>query len=153
MVLGGQLALLGLSISLALAGCRGCSSAPSGPPQGAAPQDSPPQTQSDSPVVNLAGTEAQYDLGPVPLNSKHVIVLVVSNPSDRPLVFRTVRGDCECISAENAPNGVPAGGSARISVSYVAPKEAIEYEGRLLIATDDPSRRLISLRVKSRPPG
>ncbi|MDD4890859.1 MAG: DUF1573 domain-containing protein [Phycisphaerae bacterium] len=132
---------LGLALCLTLTGCRGCSSVPT------APSD-----QSGPPVIRIAGSEASCDLGPVQPSSKHTIILEVDNPADTPLRFRTVRGDCECVSAIDPPTQVDAGGSVKITVSYVAPKTAMEYESRLLIVTDNPGRKMISLRIKSSPP-
>ena len=125
---------------LTLAGCRGCS--PSPPSQGPATVDPL--------VVNVGGgKEAIRDLGPVAPGSRHVVVFVVDNPTDQPLVLRSVRGDCECISADNPPDRIAPQGSVRISAVYVPPKNEPEYESRLIIATDNPNRKVISLRVKS----
>jgi len=136
------LAGLVTSLCLALVGCPGGSSTPAVPPQAnAAPG-----------AIAVVGNESLADLGPVVPGSSHVVVFLVDNPSDRPLVFKTVRGDCECVSAKDAPDRIAAKGSAQIAVSYVAPKTAMDYESRLLIATDNPSRRIISLRVRSGPP-
>lgn len=134
-------ALLMIPLCLALAGCQGCSATP-------APQSQAGATES-APAV--AGNEALVNLGPVAPGSNHVVIFTVANPSDQPLVFKTVRGDCECISAIDPPDRIAPNGTARITVSYTAPKMAIEYMSCLLIATDNPSRRLISLRVKSSP--
>jgi predicted secreted protein len=104
-------------------------------------------------VVQVGGgKEAIRDLGVVALGSRHVVVFVVDNPTDQPLVFKSVRGDCECITPENPPAKIEANGSARVTAVYVAPKTPMVYESRLLIATDNPNRHVISLRVRSSPP-
>ena len=133
---------LAISLCLALAGCHGSAAAP----------PSQPRADASPPATEVVGNESLANLGPVVPGSRHVVVFVVNNPADQPLVFRQVRGDCECVSAKDAPDRIAANGSARIAVSYLAPKTAMEYESRLLIATDSPSRPIISLRVRSSPP-
>jgi len=149
---------LAVFFGLATAGCRGRSTEPGGQPgQPGQPQAATSQPASQAggqepPEIHVVGNEARVDLGPVAAGSTHVIVFVVDNPTDQPLVFKTVRGDCECISAKDAPDRIAPHGSVRIAATYVAPTPAIKYESALLIMTDNPNRKLIMLRVASSPP-
>lgn len=147
-------ACLGVVLALGLSACRSDTSAP--PAQGPdASTPRGPDTQPDAAgpaAIQVDSKEASVDLGPVQPASKHTIVFQVNNAADKPLFFRTVRGECECINAVEPPLRVEANGSAKITVDFVAPKEAVDYKTRLIILTDSPERKLISLYVMSHPP-
>ncbi len=130
---------------LALAGCRGCTSPGPGGGQATQPDSANP------PVVTVSGTDGICDLGQVEPKSRHKVVFIVTNPADRAIRFKTVRPDCECISTQDRPEGVEPGGSVKITADYTAPAGNVNYEARLIIPTDNPDRRMISLRVKSGP--
>ena len=140
------IAPLGISLCLALVGCQGCSSEPLQSPTNIAPAvPAAPVAPLESKVI---GNASLIDLGSVACSSRHIVVFVVENPSDQPLVLKSIRGDCGCISAINPPDRIAARSSVRISVSFMAPKAGMNYESRLLVATDNPNRKVISLRVK-----
>lgn len=145
-----SIAPLAIALCLALAGSQGCSSTPAPLPQAKAISPAI-QANAAAPAIAVVGNDSLADLGPVAPGSIHVVVFAVDNPSDQRLVFRSVRGDCDCVAAKGAPDSIAARGSARIAVTYLAPKAAMDHESRLMIATDSPIRRVISLRIKSQP--
>lgn len=127
--------------------------ASSGPIEGAVapPAEIPSSTAAGQQVV-VRGAEGFSDLGPVPLGSTHVVTFVIENPTDRAIRFRTIRGECDCIEAQSRPTGIEPHGSVSIPVRYTAPQRPRDYDSRVIIATDEPARRVIALRVASKAP-
>ena len=144
----GNVAALMLA-ALMLAGCDSRQGGAKGGPVDGGGAVSPSEPTA-APAVRVAGSEATIDLGTVAADSVHELTYVVENPSDQPLRFRTIRGDCECISAIDPPGEVPARSSAVIKARYVVPSTVPEYVSALLAMTDNPQRKVIYLKVRSK---
>jgi hypothetical protein len=102
------------------------------------------------PPISVEGTEGSIDLGNVTPGSVHQMIFLVPNPAGKPLAVTKIRSDCACIRAIDPPQTIPAGGQEPVQVRYEAPKQEIPYKTRLILVTDSPDRRIISLWVKSR---
>ncbi len=102
------------------------------------------------PVVRVEGREATHDFGVVGPGTEHRVVFEIPNPSTRPLKIVAVRTDCECIAAGAHPDVIPAGEAGRFEAILEAPEQAIPYTASLLVVTDDPARRMITLSTRSR---
>jgi hypothetical protein len=106
--------------------------------------------ESTMPITRVEGTEGLIDLGEIPPESEHRMAFDVVNKGNRDLKIRSIRRDCECISAIKPPKVIPAGKTVRVIVKYAAPDVALPYKTRLTVVTDSSDRRFISLWVKSK---
>lgn len=103
----------------------------------------------DSAEARVTGTEARIDLGTIAAGSEHRMAFHVRNEKESPIRIRKITRDCECIRAVNPPETLEPGDTT-IDVVFEAPKVAVPYKTRLVLVTDAPDRRLISLWVNSR---
>ena len=104
----------------------------------------------DSNVVRVDAVKAEHDFGYVEPNSKHRVTFAVANPNDSPLKIRKVRSECNyCIKIVGYPQEIAPRGVGRFSIDFVAPKKPTSYSSRIVLATDDPKRSLIALRIKA----
>ncbi|MFA6133748.1 MAG: DUF1573 domain-containing protein [Phycisphaerae bacterium] len=101
-------------------------------------------------MPSFFGTEATCNLGEIRKDSKHTVTFTIENPSGRTVRISKIRGDCGCITAVNPPKELAATGATRVKVKFVAPNVAVPYVSRLILVTDDPRRKQISLWVKCR---
>ncbi len=91
----------------------------------------------------------EYDFGFVEPNSRHIIDFVVANAADAPLTILRTRSECKCMTAPAPPTSVPAGGSVKVRVVFVAPKESMRYSKRIVLQTTDKTRPVVTVRVKA----
>ena len=80
---------------------------------------------------------AERDLGFVEPNSKHTVAFEVDNPSPKAIEIRRIRSECKCMGVPKPPRSIPAGGQARVEMSFKAPAEALRYSKRILLVTND----------------
>ncbi len=90
-----------------------------------------------------------YSFGYVEPESVHKVLLAVPNPSDGPLGIRKVRSECGCMAAAVADEAVPPGEPVLVRVVLVAPKRRTSYHKRILLQTDDPAQKTISIPIKA----
>lgn len=88
----------------------------------------------------------ECDFGFVQPGSTHVAVFNVDNPSDVPLVIRNSFSECKCMRVLSAPESIDPSGSGQVKVELVAPKDAMQYNQRVVLRASD---KLIPLRVKA----
>lgn len=94
--------------------------------------------------------KAEMDLGFIEPGSRHEVSFVVDNPATRPLGVRRVRSECACMTTPTPPKAIPAGGGGEVKVVFLAPKESIDYAGKVVLETDSKDRPVIPLVVKAR---
>lgn len=102
------------------------------------------------PTARVTGSEATIDLGEIRPKSSHRMVFEIVNAGEADLAIETIQRHCECISAVDPPERLPAGQATRVKVLYEAPDIALPYTTRLTVVTNSKARRFISLWVKSR---
>ena len=100
-------------------------------------------------VIKLAGDEAQYDFGLVAPGSAHSVIFSIANPAPKALAIRSAASECQCMAAPQPPGSIAAGSSADLRVNFVAPAQRMDYSKRILVATDNPQRPSVVIRVKA----
>ncbi len=115
------------------------------------PATMPAPSGSDGPtVVHVRAVEGEHDFGYVEPASKHRVTFVVANANDSPLKIRKVRSECNyCIKIAGYPKTIAPGGGGRFVIDFVAPKKSTAYASRVVLATDDPNRSIIALKIKA----
>ncbi len=101
------------------------------------------------PLVHVTDAEAEHDFGYVESSSKHRVAFVVSNRGDKPLKILKTRSECRCLSIAEYPGTIRPKGAGKFDVTFVAPKESRAYAMRVVLLTDDPKRKMISLKIKA----
>ena len=84
------------------------------------------------------------------MGSEHLVVFAIENPKDANVAIKSIRPDCECISALQSPTYLAAKGATRVTARFVVPKVNDVYASELLVVTDDPQRKIIRLKVTCR---
>ena len=90
-----------------------------------------------------------HDFGFVQPGSTHVVDFVVANPLETPLAIRRARSECKCMAAVKPPKSVPAKGSVKLRVVFVAPKDSMRYSKRIALLTTDKRLPAVMVRVKA----
>jgi hypothetical protein len=111
---------------------------------------SAPGADSNAPVVTVTGNMATRGLGTVRVGSEHFVVFEIENLKDANVAIKSIRPDCECISALQSPTCLAAKGVTRVTARFVAPKVNDVYSSELLVLTEDPQRKIIHLKVTCR---
>lgn len=133
---------------VAIAGLAGCDKRNS---PAAAPDGASLSAPAEPPRISLAANaaEAECDLGRVPAEGERHVVFLVENSLDRPVAIQRIRSDCGCLTAVKPPAELAPGVVTPVTLKFVAPNEAIPYLTKIILVTDDPQRRYISLSVRS----
>lgn len=141
----GLAVLPGLSACLFVSGFFGCE------PGGQTPSITAGEFTivNGTPVVQVKGERAEYDLGTVQSETKHHVIFVIHNNSDTPLRIISIRGDCSCIRPTGTPGPIAAGQTAQVEAVFRAPDIHSLYSSELIVLTDNPSRKLIHLGVNA----
>jgi hypothetical protein len=105
-----------------------------------------PLAVKDPPIEARNG---EYHFGFVDPKSIHKVWLALPNPSDKPLVIRSVRSECKCMTAVAPDRPVLPGQPLVVQVVLEAPDKPIGYNQRLLFQTDNPKCTNLTLRIKA----
>jgi hypothetical protein len=105
-----------------------------------------PLASKDSPIEIKDG---EYHFGFVDPKSTHKVWVALPNPSDKPLVVRSVRSECKCMTASAPDKPVLPGQPLVVQVVLEAPDKPIGYNQRLLFQTDNPKCPNLTLRIKA----
>jgi hypothetical protein len=109
-----------------------------------------PSAPSVGAIVAIGGIEGKHELGYMEPGSEHSVLFRIVNPSDKTMAITSIRSDCECIkNMRQMPKSLAPGESAVAEVFFKAPKDKQRYSHRVMVMTDDPNRRIISLRVEA----
>jgi len=139
------------ALVFAACGVPSCSQpSPTGTPDGGGRASATAGAPTSQPAVRVIAAEGTVDIGAVRPNSVHLLTFIIENPGPKALHIQAIRGDCECITAIDPPKEVPAGGSVEVKAKYVVPEKVQEYVAALLVRTDSPERKMISLKVHSK---
>jgi hypothetical protein len=139
----GLAVLPGLSACLFVSGFFGCE--PGGQTPSITAGDS--TIVNGTPVVQVTGERAKFDLGTIRSESKHHIIFVIHNNSDTSLKIKSIRGDCSCIRPTRTLESIAAGQVAQVEAVFRAPDIQSAYGSELIVLTDNPSRKMIHLVV------
>jgi hypothetical protein len=119
-------------------------SEPSPPTQAAVTATS--ATPTDKPLT-VSGNS--HDFGFVEPKTTHKVLVAIPNPSEKPLLIRSVRSECKCMRATVSEKTVPAGKPIEVEVVLVAPESAVRYDQRVLLQSDDPRHPNFVVRIRA----
>ena len=91
----------------------------------------------------------EYHFGYVEPKNAYKVRLALPNPSDKPLLIRSARSECKCMTASAPDKTVLPGQPLVVQVVLQAPEKPIPYNQRLLFQTDNPKCPNITLRIKA----
>jgi hypothetical protein len=108
----------------------------------------PPAAASKVPACE-SSAKTSHDFGFVDPSSVQAVLFTLENPSDKPLAISKARSECKCMKVTSAPKVIPPGGSAKLRVEFVAPKENMMYSQRVVVLTSNSKNPLTTLTVKA----
>lgn len=149
--MSGQRCLIcvGLFATMSLVGCE-TGTGRLTPPSPSLPSSAVRPIEPTRPSVPLVTTDGgSVDLGYVKPGSRHRITYLVGNPGDVPLEVTSVKTDCGCTTVVEKPKTIPAGGSARLVVDFVAGKSTGAYTTRAVLLTDSEQRPTIAMTIRA----
>ncbi len=134
-------------IALFMAGCEDSSTTiepqrkDETPPTADKPMQSPP--------VAVSGKEGFCNLGRVLVDGHYFVTFNIENPAPTPLTVEKVRSNCACIIVKETPKRIEPNGSEKLVIDYISPPLYQPYVSHIMLVTDHPDRRLISLHIKA----
>jgi hypothetical protein len=109
----------------------------------------------DVDLASLPVARDEHDFKYVDPGSRHFVLFELANPLDRDLAIRGYTSECPCLKVPTkAPGSIPAGGSARVLIAFLPPKNPQpgerDYSGRVLFRTDATGKPMLPVRVRGR---
>lgn len=148
-ILSGVIVLLLVGTAIAfVSGCRSnATPADAATPTAEKPQS--PETKPAAPVVDVTGSQAGHDFGPIQPGTNHRVTFRLHNDVDRPLRITKTMSDCPCIRVLDRPPSVAARKTGDVAVQYAASSRIERYHGQVIVFTDQRGRAHVRLNIQA----
>ncbi|MHC4717957.1 MAG: Ig-like domain-containing protein [Planctomycetota bacterium] len=99
-------------------------------------------------TIQVGSDKSEHDFGYVLPESRHGVIFELTGGGKAVRILKD-RSECACMEVAKLPKQIPASGGVSVPVSFVAPKDNLNYAKRIVLMTDDPDRQVIQLMIKA----